>query len=110
MRWACWAERGNHWKLKWRRRPAYLARLSCLQLELLGAAAALLRPGGAGIALAYLMLTGPSLAASEAFDLAFRIVVAIVLVANVIEAVQQVYRLWRSRARAGAAAARQSVH
>ncbi|MEI2692961.1 MAG: hypothetical protein V9H69_25910 [Anaerolineae bacterium] len=65
---------------------------------------------GAGIALAYLMLTGPSLAASEAFDLAFRIVVAIVLVANVIEAVQQVYRLWRSRARAGAAAARQSVH
>jgi 16S rRNA (cytosine967-C5)-methyltransferase len=33
-------------ELKWRRRPADLARLSCLQLELLGAAAALLRPGG----------------------------------------------------------------
>ena len=43
----------------------------------------------AGIALAYLMLTGPSLAASEAFDPALRIVVAIVLVANAVEAVQQ---------------------
>lgn len=63
----------------------------------------------AGIALAYLMLTGPSLAASEVFDPALRIVVAIVLVANAIEALQQVYRLWRSRARSGAAVASQSV-
>jgi hypothetical protein len=61
------------------------------------------------IALALVMLAGPSLAAWEVLDPAFRIVVAIVLVANAAEAVQQVYRLWRSRARAGAALASQSV-
>jgi hypothetical protein len=61
------------------------------------------------IALALVMLVGPSLAAWEVLDPAFRIVVAIVLVANAAEAVQQVYRLWRSRARAGAALASQSV-
>ena len=56
----------------------------------------------AGIALAYLMLTGPSLTTWEILDPAFRITVAIVLVVNAVEAVQQVYRLLRSRARAGA--------
>jgi len=61
------------------------------------------------IALALVMLAGPSLAAWEVLDPAFRIVVAIVLVANAAEAVQQVYRLWRSRARSGAAVASQSV-
>jgi hypothetical protein len=50
-----------------------------------------------GIALAWLMLTGPSLAAWDALDIAFRIVVAIILVVNVIELVQHVWRLWRSR-------------
>jgi hypothetical protein len=50
-----------------------------------------------GIALAWLMLTGPSLAAWEALDIAFRVVVAIVLVANGVELVQQAWRLWRSR-------------
>ena len=61
------------------------------------------------IALAYVMLTGPSLAAWDILDVSFRVVVAIILVANVVEMVQQVYRLWRSRARAGAAAVSQSV-
>jgi hypothetical protein len=50
-----------------------------------------------GIALAWLMLTGPSLAAWDALDIAFRIVVAIILVVNVIELVQHAWRLWRSR-------------
>ncbi len=50
-----------------------------------------------GIALAWLMLTGPSLAAWEALDIAFRVVVAVILVANVVELVQQAWRLWRSR-------------
>jgi hypothetical protein len=50
-----------------------------------------------GIALAWLMLTGPSLAAWEALHVAFSVVVAIILVANVIELVQHVWRLWRSR-------------
>jgi hypothetical protein len=50
-----------------------------------------------GIALAWLMLTGPSLAAWEALDIAFRVVVAIILVANAVELVQHVWRLWRSR-------------
>ncbi len=59
----------------------------------------------AWIALAYLMLIGPSLAGWDALDLAFRIVVVIILVANVIELVQQGWRLWRSRAPTGAAAA-----
>jgi hypothetical protein len=63
----------------------------------------------AGIALAYLMLTGPGLAASEAFERVVRIVVAIGLAVNVLEAVQQVFRLWRGRARPGAAVASQSA-
>ncbi len=50
-----------------------------------------------GIALAWLMLTGPSLAAWEALDIAFRVVVAIILFANAVELVQHVWRLWRSR-------------
>lgn len=57
------------------------------------------------IALAYLMLTGPSLAGWDALDLAFQIVVAIILVANVIELVQQAWRLWRGRAQDGATGA-----
>lgn len=50
-----------------------------------------------GIVLAWLMLTGPSLAAWEELDVAFSIVVAIILVANAVELAQQVWRLWRSR-------------
>ncbi len=50
------------------------------------------------IAVAWLMLTGPSLAAWEVLDPAFRVVAAIILVANAVELAQQVWRLWRGRA------------
>lgn len=50
-----------------------------------------------GIGLAWLMLTGPSLAAWDALDIVLRVVVAIILVANGIELLQQAWRLWRSR-------------
>lgn len=50
----------------------------------------------AAIAVAALMLAGPSLAAWNELDLAFDIVVTIVLVANVIEGVQHAWRLWRN--------------
>lgn len=59
----------------------------------------------AGVAVAALMLAGPSLAAWSELNLAFDIVVAIVLVANAVEAAQHVWRLWGSRGQAGAAAA-----
>jgi hypothetical protein len=51
----------------------------------------------AGIAVAALMLAGPSLAAWSELNLAFDIVVAIVLVVNVVEAAQHVWRLAKGR-------------
>jgi hypothetical protein len=51
----------------------------------------------AGVAVAAAMLAGPSLAAHAELALAFDIIVAVILVANVVEGVQQAWRLWRSR-------------
>jgi hypothetical protein len=56
-----------------------------------------------GVALAWVMLTGPSLAAWDVLGPAFSIVVAIILVANAVEAVTHVWRLWRSREEGNAA-------
>jgi hypothetical protein len=57
-----------------------------------------------GVALAWVMLTGPNLAAWDVLGPAFSVVVAIILVANAVEAVQHGWRLWRNRGQSGAAA------
>ena len=49
------------------------------------------------VALCWLMLAGPSLAAWPELNLIFDIIVAVVLVVNVVEAAQHVWRLWRNR-------------
>jgi hypothetical protein len=51
----------------------------------------------AGIVVAALMLAGPSLAAWSELDLAFDVVVAIVLVVNAVEAAQHAWRLLKVR-------------
>jgi hypothetical protein len=50
-----------------------------------------------GIALAWAMLSGPSLAAWEVLDPAFRILLVIIIFANVLESAQQAGRLFKSR-------------
>lgn len=52
----------------------------------------------AGVAVAAAMLAGPSLAAHAELTLAFDIIVAVILVVNVVEGVQQAWRLGRGRA------------